>query len=137
MSLTSLGKKKYHKCDSCSEIISGETFEWHLLITKAKHEICLKCATREYGKKYVNITKKWLMEKGNFNQEEYLGILGDIPPNQVINNAKLIKPQRYMTYQQVINNIALFRISILVINILNKCIRNTIEHRFNVLKSIT
>ena len=58
MSLVYLGKKKYHTCYACGDIRSGDTFEWHLMMTKKIREICLKCAKRDYGRKYVDSCKE-------------------------------------------------------------------------------
>jgi ribosome-binding protein aMBF1 (putative translation factor) len=58
MSLTYLGKKKYHRCDCCGDMRSGDVFEWHLMLSKSVYEICLKCAKRDYGKVYVETQKK-------------------------------------------------------------------------------
>ena len=56
MSLRFLGKlKDYPTCKPCGRIGNGKYFEWHLLLTdRLIKPMCLKCAIREYGKKYVS-----------------------------------------------------------------------------------
>ena len=56
MSLRFLGKlKDYPTCKVCSKQSNGKYYEWHLMMSdRLIKPMCLKCANREYGKKYVS-----------------------------------------------------------------------------------